>query len=154
MVGNRTGKPYRLSEADGALGRIQVRRGSEVRILPQPHSCECFRSQSGQGKHVPVHEPHNCNDGFSHCAGWQFPECVRFALPLETREWTEDCWHKSYKGAQMTEAHGSPAAATNACFAAAPGSALRFVRSGNRSKMNTNMRIYRNGFRVARSLKK
>ena len=103
-------------------------------------------------------KPHNCNHGFSHTAPVGSFQANAFGLhdtAGNAWEWTEDCWHKSYKGAPDD---GSAWIAGERCTQRVLRggswiSLARFVRSGNRSKMNTNMRIYRNGFRVALSLK-
>ena len=69
-------------------------------------------------------------------------------------EWNEDCWHKSYSGAPIDSRAWTAGGRCNQRIVRGGSwiSIARYVRSGNRSKINKDSRIYRNGFRVALTL--
>ncbi len=162
-LANRTGKPYRLpSEAEweySARGHAGTPRFWGTDPAAACTYANVFDLQAAEAGAFPSMTPHNCNDGFAHTAPVGSFPANAFGLhdtAGNVWEWTEDCWHKSYDGAPED---GSTWVADGRCTQRVLRggswiSLARFVRSGNRSKMNSDIRIYRNGFRVARDLKR
>ena len=101
--------------------------------------------------------PHRCDDGYKQTSPVGSYMANAFGLhdtAGNAWEWNEDCWHKSYSGAPIDNRAWTASGRCNQRIVRGGSwiSIARYVRSGNRSKINKDSRIYRNGFRVALTL--
>ena len=101
--------------------------------------------------------PHDCNDGYKQTSPVGSFEANAFGLhdtAGNAWEWNEDCWHKTYRGSPIDSRAWTTGGRCNQRVVRGGSwiSIPRYVRSGNRSKINKDSRIYRNGFRVALTL--
>lgn len=154
----KTGKPYRLpSEAEWEYA---ARAGSGAPRFWGTNAAEACRfantfditgAKSGA---FPSMTPHDCSDGFAETApiGSFSPNAFGlFDMAGNVWEWTEDCWHKNYTTAPSDSRAwiASGRCIQRVLRGGSWISTARFVRSGNRSKVDADTRIYRNGFRIA-----
>ena len=160
-LASKTDKPYRLpSEAEWEYA---ARAGAGTpRFWGSAPKDACgfanvFDLTGARSGDFPTMAPHKCNDGYEQTAPVGSFQANGFGLhdtAGNAWEWTEDCWHQTLAGAPND---GSPWVADGRCTQRVLRggswiSIARFVRSGNRSKINTDARVYRNGFRIALSL--
>lgn len=160
-LSDKTGKAYRLpSEAEWEYA---ARAGTgTARFWGHDPAAACryanvFDRDGAKSGEFPTMAPHPCHDGYEQTApvGHFKPNAFGlFDTAGNVWEWTADCWHKTYQDAPRDN---RPWIEGGRCTQRVLRggswiSIARFVRSGNRSKINTDARIYRNGFRVALSL--
>lgn len=158
----RTGRPYRLpSEAEWEYA---ARAGTGTpRFWGSDAEQACrfanvFDRDGSMPGEFPQMAPHECYDGYVRTSPVGSFQPNAFGLhdtAGNAWEWTEDCWHKTYDGAPsdgaawIKDGRCSQRVLRGGSWI----SIARFVRSGNRSKIDKDARIYRNGFRVALTLK-
>ena len=157
----KTGKAYRLpSEAEW---EYMARGGTDTaRFWGHSAGRACgygnVHDRTGaRANGFPSMVPHKCDDRHANTAPagsfWANGFGVHDTAG-NVWEWVEDCWHKTYAGAPSDGSAwtGGGRCGQRVLRGGSWISIARFVRSANRSKIDTGLRIYRNGFRVARSL--
>ncbi len=160
-LATETGKPYRLpSEAEW---EYTARAGTATaRFWGDDAAGACrfanaYDRIGARTKEFPNMTPHDCADGRERTAPVGSYRANAFGVhdtAGNVWEWQEDCWHKTYEGAPSNGSAwiGSGRCSQRILRGGSWISTPRYVRSGNRSKFNLDARVYRNGFRVARSL--
>ena len=157
----RTGKAYRLpSEAEweyaarAGAGTARFWGNDPAKACKYANVFDTSGAASGE---FPTMAPHQCDDGYEQTSPVGSYSANAFGLhdtAGNAWEWNEDCWHKSYTGAPSNSRAWMADGRCNQRIVRGGSwiSISRYVRSGNRSKINTDSRIYRNGFRVALTL--
>jgi formylglycine-generating enzyme required for sulfatase activity len=160
-LSDKTGKRYRLpSEAEW---EYVARAGADyARWWGDDASDACnfanvYDMAGGRARPFTAMTAHDCNDGHAATSPVGSYSANHFGVhdtAGNVWEWVEDCWHKTYAGAPSDGGAwtGSGRCGQRVLRGGSWISIARFVRSANRSKIDTELRIYRNGFRVARPL--
>lgn len=160
-LSKRTGQAYRLlTEAEWEYA---ARAGSSGRYHFGDKSAELCRyanvADQSAKKVYPSFTTADCDDGYVHTAPVKHYQPNAFGLydmHGNAREWVQDCWHDTYKGAP---AEGSESWETNC---SEDRRVLRgggwygqpvIARSAFRIRNSPNSRINYTGFRLARTLK-
>ena len=160
-LSKKTKKPYRLpSEAEweyAARSGMKTRRFWGDSPSKACRYANVFDWKGGALYNFKKMKPHKCSDGYIHTSPVGSFIANSFGLHDtlgNAWEWTEDCWHSTYQGAPsdgtawVTNGNCKQRVVRGGSWI----SVARFVRSSNRSKIKTDIRIYRNGFRVAYTL--
>ena len=154
-LSEKTGERYRLpSEAEWEYA---ARAGSETKYFFGNSTSDLCRSANGAAAETDFSwRNKDCRDGYKRTAPAASFTANAFGLydmHGNVREWTQDCWNDSYKGAPSD---GSAWLSGNCSRRVLRGGSWiddpNYLRSANRSWGTTGYRSNGNGFRLARTL--